>query len=702
MPFATITVGDLETTIQAGEYLTIGSGGASDLRISHPYVSRRHALVGYKNGWFIEDLGSSNGTFINRIRIGRGEIGRHTQVSLGSPDVGVDLVIQTSGETETPYAGEPANYIGPLPAILDPEILSTLTLPPRLQPAILTPIQTFEGGLEVRDLGFTVERGKVIMEGVSFNAMRGTLTAVVGPSGAGKSTLASLVSGINVPSGGSIEFDGISIVHDYTHAKEHIGLVPQDDVLHRQLRLGTALKYAARLRLPDMTPTERQNQINKAVAQLDLEPHLNTRIDRLSGGQRKRASVAMELLTEPELLILDEPTSGLDPALDRQLMEEFRKLANGGRTVLVITHSVAHLAICDQVLVLAPGGKTSFIGREEMAFSHFEATDWSYIFGQLQSEPEACAEKWQQVQAPLEPLSRPRSQYGTEIAGKTGFWTQLGTLITRQLALLFADRGYSAFLFALPFVVGLLPLVAPGDAGLTQVQTAKNAWEPEMVLALLVIGSTFMGISMSIRDLIGEKTIYLRERAVGLSPAAYLASKVTVLGIFGWIGAAIIVLVLSLVKDLPTGDGILGLGATTELFISVALTINMGMILGLLLSSLVTSQNQAMPVLVVVLMLQMVLNGGLISLSETVGLNIASYFAPARWGYMMGAVSIDLPALLEIADEADRAIMETTGGPIDAMWTHDTEHWLSAFSVLTGMAIIMLSSTWLRLRTVKH
>lgn len=749
LPSAVVTVGGTRRQVRVGEYLVVGTSGGSDLRVKHPYVSRRHALIGYKDGWFIEDLGSSNGTFVDGQQVARTPLGGATEVMLGDPNTGLTMLVTPdvhSGATPTPAAA-PAEMSLPVEGILN-----ALPLPPRrgvtpgwadTRPAVpmipppplggtsigrapqasaiggaplAIPAPPPSGGLAVRDVLFTVDHGKVLVDEVSINAERGTLTAVVGPSGAGKSTFASLISGVNKPSGGSIVFDGIDVVGNYASAKERIGLVPQDDVIHRGLKLGTALRFAAKLRLPGWSESDRQNQVNKAVAQLDLEPHLNTRIGRLSGGQRKRASVAMELLTEPDLLILDEPTSGLDPALDRQLMHEFRKLANGGRTVLVITHSVAHLDICDQILVLAPGGKTAFVGPEPAAMTFFDTSDWSDVFGTLQTEPQIHTHRWRQTRpalpdlpasaAALGPSSRPVSGAkppGQARNGSRGTFTrQLATLISRQVALLVADRGYTAFLLVLPFVIGFLPAVTPGDTGLTQVQTAQNSQEPTVILALLIIGALFMGVSMSIRDIIGEKSIFLRERAVGLSPAAYLLSKILVLGLLSWIGAGIIIGVMALVKDLPTGKGVLGIGATTELFITLGVTVSVGMILGLLLSSLVTSQNQAMPVLVVVLMIQMVMNGGLISLTGNTALNIASYFTPARWAYAMGAVSIDLPGLLTVADEGDRAIVESMRGDIDAMWTFDTAHWMAAFGVLMGMAAVFAAATWVRLRTMKR
>src|SRR5262249_7382079 len=165
------------------------------------------------------------------------------------------------------------------------------------------------------------------------------------------------------PSSGSTTFEGHNIHAEYASLRSRIGMVPQDDVVHRQLTVNQALGYAAELRLPpDTSKADRAKVVTQVLEELDLTKHAETRVDKLSGGQRKRASVALELLTGPSLLILDEPTSGLDPALDLQVMTMLRQLADAGRVVLVVTHSLSYLELCDQVLLMAPGGKTAYCG----------------------------------------------------------------------------------------------------------------------------------------------------------------------------------------------------------------------------------------------------------------------------------------------------------------------------------------------------
>ena len=176
-------------------------------------------------------------------------------------------------------------------------------------------------------------------------------------------------------------FEGHDVHAEYASLRSRIGMVPQDDVVHGELTVRQALMYAAELRLPpDTNKADREQVVNEVLEELEMTKHLDTRVDKLSGGQRKRASVALELLTGPSLLILDEPTSGLDPALDRQVMTMLRQLADAGRVVLVVTHSLTYLDVCDQVLLLAPGGKTAFCGPPSQIGAAMGTTNWADIF----------------------------------------------------------------------------------------------------------------------------------------------------------------------------------------------------------------------------------------------------------------------------------------------------------------------------------
>ena len=309
--------------------IKIGRATDNDIVVPDVLASRHHAtLVPTPSGTEIRDNRSINGTFVNGARVDSAMLREGDTVTIGN----IDLVF-TGG-----------------------------TLARRTETAAAT--QT--GGLEVHSVTWTIEGNKTLLDSISIAARPGTLTAVIGPSGAGKSTFAKLVAGYTHPTTGTVSFEGHNIHAEYASLRSRIGMVPQDDVVHGQLTVRQALMFAAELRLPpDTTKADREQVVMQVLEELEMTKHLETRVDKLSGGQRKRASVALELLTGPSLLILDEPTSGLDPALDRQVMTMLRQLADAGRVVLVVTHSLTYLDVCDQVLLLAPGGKTAFYGPPE-------------------------------------------------------------------------------------------------------------------------------------------------------------------------------------------------------------------------------------------------------------------------------------------------------------------------------------------------
>ncbi len=334
--------------------IKIGRATDNDIVIPDVLASRHHAtLVPTPGGTEILDNRSINGTFVNGARVESAVLHDGDTVTIGN----VDLVFRGG------------------------------TLVRRTE----TEAATRTGGLDVHGVTWTIEGNKTLLDNISMAARPGTLTAVIGPSGAGKSTLARLVAGYTHPTTGTVSFEGHDIHAEYASLRSRIGMVPQDDVVHGQLTVNQALMYAAELRLPpDTTKEDRQQVVAQVLEELEMTRHADTRVDKLSGGQRKRASVAMELLTGPSLLILDEPTSGLDPALDRQVMTMLRQLADAGRVVLVVTHSLTYLDVCDQVLLLAPGGKTAFYGPPNQIGPSMGTTNWADIFSSVAGDPDAA------------------------------------------------------------------------------------------------------------------------------------------------------------------------------------------------------------------------------------------------------------------------------------------------------------------------
>ncbi len=635
--------------------MTIGRTPDNDIAIGDMLVSRRHArLLTGPQGLVIEDLGSANGTQVNGRRIaGPTALRDGDLVTVGNSD----LIVE-QGRLERPKA------------------------------------QEFAGaGLAVQGITLTVDGNKTLLQGVDFRAAPGTLTAVIGPSGAGKSTVSRVVSGAVTPTAGRVEFEGRDVHRDFDALRSRIGMVPQDDVLHRQLTLQQALRFAAELRLPpDMSKTDRDQVIDGVLAELQLTEHKQTRVDKLSGGQRKRASVAMELLTGPSLLILDEPTSGLDPALDRQVMQTLRRLADAGRVVIVVTHSLTHIDMCDQVLLLAPGGKTAYFGSPKGVKSAMGTDDWAEIFDFTARQPDVA---WQRYRA-AHPAPPPPAPTGAPpsptTAPKTSTRKQLSVVARRQVRLILADRGYLIFLVLMPIVLGAVTLLVPAEKGLAGIVDSEAA-APNMILVLLVIGACFMGAALTARDLVGERAIFQRERAVGLRPGAYLSAKTVVFFVAATLQAAIMVGIMLIGTDVPEQGAILA-NVPIELIIDIAVLACVSTLVGLLISAIARSAEQVMPLLVVVVISQLVMSGGLFGLHGRPGLEQLSWLFPSRWGFAASASTIDLQKVTSVTDPVSG---RPTPSSVDPLWDSTPAQWGIAIGVLAVMAVLLWIATRIRI-----
>ncbi len=637
--------------------LKIGRSTDNDIVIPDVLASRHHAtLIPTPGGTEIVDNRSINGTFVNGTRVDTALLNDGDVVTIGN----VDLVF-TAG-----------------------------TLVRRTE----TAAATGTGGLDVRSVTWTIENNKTLLENISLTARPGTLTAVIGPSGAGKSTLARLIAGYTHPTSGTVSFEGHNIHADYASLRSRIGMVPQDDVVHGQLTVNQALMYAAELRLPpDTTKEDRQQVVEQVLAELEMTQHAETRVDKLSGGQRKRASVALELLTGPSLLILDEPTSGLDPALDRQVMTMLRDLADAGRVVLVVTHSLTYLDVCDQVLLLAPGGKTAFCGPPSEIGPAMGTTNWADIFSTVAGDPQAANDRYvarSGPQPPPPPMEAP-SDLGEPV--HTSLRRQFSTIVRRQARLIISDRGYFFFLALLPFIMGVLSLAVPGDVGFgVPDPMGGSPNEPGQILVFLNVGAVFMGTALTIRDLIGERAIFRREQAVGLSTTAYLLAKVCVYTLFAVLQSAIMVSIVVWGKGGPT-QGAVALGnPSLELFVTIAATCVASANLGLLLSAIAKSNEQIMPLLVVAIMSQLVFSGGMVPVTNRLVLDQLSWFTPARWGFAASASTVDLVNLVP--------------GPLtpkDRWWKHTGSSWWFDMAMLGGLCVLYLGLVrWkIRLKSVR-
>src|ERR1039457_6476625 len=329
--------------------LRIGRDPSNDLVIPDLSVSRGHAELHNLGDrrYEIVDLGSHNGTFVNGQRIN------------GATTVTEQDLIGIGRATFRLFGDDLREFID-------------------------------EGdvSLVAQDLTVRLSSGKVLLDHVSFPIPERSLVGVIGPSGAGKSTLLVALTGMRPATEGTVLYDNRDLYTHYAELRHRIGLVPQDNILHSQLKPRRALRYAAEFPVPGATSSaERTRRVDEVIDELGLTAHCGTRTGTMSGGQQKRVNVALELLTKPSLLFLDEPTSGLDPGLDKSVMELMSGLAKDGRTVIIVTHSVANLNLCDRLLVLVPGGKIAYFGPPADGLKHFGKPGWAEVFQAFDAEP---------------------------------------------------------------------------------------------------------------------------------------------------------------------------------------------------------------------------------------------------------------------------------------------------------------------------
>ena len=636
--------------------MRIGRIPGNDLVLSDLDVSRHHAELRKSptGSYEIVDKGSHNGTFVNGQRVTTKLLTEQDLVSIGH-------------STFRLKDGELVQFVD------DGEVTFT-----------------------AQDLVVKVSGGKVLLDHVTFPIPEKCLLGVIGPSGAGKSTLLGALTGMRPATTGTVLYDNRDLYQDYAELRYRIGLVPQESVLHTQLTARRALQYSAELRFPaDTKAAERDVRVDEVMGELGLTKHSNTRADRLSGGQLKRVNVAQELLTKPSLLFLDEPTSGLDPGLDKSVMEQMRDLAHDGRTVVVVTHSVANLDTCDRLLVLVPGGRIAFYGPPDDGLGYFGLPGWAEVFQAFEAYPDrdwaaefAASPAYAQYVLGQRPRSAPQpnelSLPATPPPQRRGALRQMTTLTRRYVRVISADRGYLVFMGLLPVVLGTLIHFVGSKQGLAG--PPKKNQNAEELLLMLTICACLSGAASSVRELVKERAIYVRERAAGLSSGAYLFSKLIVLGVISIVQSALLVLIGLFGQTMPSKGAFLGV-PLLEILVGIAVLSLASMCLGLLVSALVSTSEKAMPFLVLLTMAQVILSGGVVSLVNKPGLEQLAYIAPSRWGFGAVASTVNL-----------NVIGVSAPGSTDPLWQQSAGNWLHDMGMLIALGAVFALVAWLRMR----
>lgn len=548
--------------------IRLGRAPDNDFVLDAPSVSRYHAMLSYEDGSqpVITDLGSTNGTFVN---------------------------------------GEP------------------LTEPRQLSPQDLI----FLGGFLLHVDGRTVKQhdlsassitarhitkeitGKTILKDISFVIYPREFIGLMGSSGCGKSTLMDALNGLRPATTGNVFVNDLDLYQNFNALRRSIGYVPQRDILHDALTVERTLHYAAKLRLPKGTSGDlRRNIIGEVIDTVGLNEQRHTPFGHLSGGQQKRLSLALELITKPSFIFLDEPTSPLDPETTENMMMLFRRLADEGRIVVMVTHKFEKFREMHHIAMLTRGGRLAYFGPPAEALEYFGCKEPGDIYRHIGGrDPEELSNRFQTSPqheryvrariAETEQLNRATGalqlppaikQEGPERRFGLNQWL---TLTRRYLEVKLADKRNTLLLLAQAPIVAIILAIIVGDS--------PNGSQTLFIAAIV---SIWFGANNAIREIVSEATIYVRERLVNLKIPSYVFSKFAVLSAIALIQCLLFVGILAVLGRLSTGDFF-------SLTLILYLTSLAGITIGLFFSAWVNSTEKAMSILPLILIPQLLLSG---------------------------------------------------------------------------------------------
>ncbi|MEJ2484719.1 MAG: FHA domain-containing protein [Anaerolineales bacterium] len=611
-----------EITFGPKNVIQIGRDADNDLVLNIPQVSRFHAqLEKVGQRYKLTDLGSTNGTFVNGERI-TGEVWLHQDdsIRIGSQRfvIGLDSIAQYDDSMD----------------------------------------------LRVEALGLNkwVRPDLNILQNISLVLKPREFVVVVGQSGGGKSTLVDAIAGYRPATHGEVFVNETNVYENFDSIRNIIGFVPQKDIIHMELTVYDALNYSAQLRLPpDTSPDERHASIMEVLDALDIAHRKDNQIKALSGGQQKRVSIGVELLTKPGLFFLDEPSSGLDPGTETALMHLMRQMADMGRTIVLITHATKNVVLADKVIFLARGGHLVWFGPPDESLEYFDQfrsererrakpMEFDQIYALLEDESKGSPEEWaerytnhpayqQYILDELDgtpPTASADSELNstavsnlnrtapTTVNKQVSAWRQFLVLSKRNLRILTRDRFSLALMLAAAPLVGMLSVVLSLVLGSSPFDfTDGDPTSVVITLFMLTIYGVMVGGLAQMREIVKEADIYKRERLVNLKIFPYVLSKVWVAAVLAIYQATCYTVIQYLAFKMP--------GGTLEFFlilISLALATMAGMMLGLFASALSPNANAA-PLIVILLMLpQIVLGGALVPLPESIS-NLTS----TKWAF---------------------------------------------------------------------
>jgi ABC-type multidrug transport system ATPase subunit/pSer/pThr/pTyr-binding forkhead associated (FHA) protein len=586
------------------KFLSIGRHPNNDLQVNHLTVSQFHAQIKLlNNNWILIDLNSTNGTFLNGARV----IGKQVLPVGSMIQIGLSIFVFEPNQFLT-YVNQEGNL-----------------------------------HLDAINISKIVNNNIYLLQDISLSIKPREFVVIAGVSGGGKSTLLDALNGFRPATNGAVLVNGDRLYDNFEAYRNAIGYVPQKDIIHPTLTVEQTLRYAAELRMPsDTSPGERRQRIEEVLDDLEIRKRRHVLVERLSGGQIKRVSMGVELLTKPSLFFLDEATSGLDPGTEREVMSLLRKLADQGRTILLITHATDNIEICDLVVFLAAGGRVAYLGPPQDAPSYFGVKTFNEIYCKV--EKEESPEYWQQKylqssqyqtyvndrQITLEFDQKARSterKVPTANTQQISSWQQFLILIRRNLDILLQDRISLVLMLAIAPILGILDFFI-WDRHMFDL-TDGSPQEALTMLSILVINTILVGSLSSMREIVKERDIFRRERMVCLQITPYVFSKFVTGILISLYQAAIFLGFKVLILDMSwTASMLVGL------YVTLLITTIGGMTMGLLVSALSPNQNVTPLLIILTLVPQITFGGTLVPLNTLPASGqLISNAILSRWGF---------------------------------------------------------------------
>ena len=559
------------------DIITVGRDSSCDLRINDNRISRKHASIKKLSNdkFLLKDLGSLNGIYVNGSKVnGTKTISKEDNIFISK------YLLKIDGKAK--------------------DLSDELAI----------------SAIGIEKVYPNQKKGKKALHKMDISVPSRSLLAIMGPSGCGKSTLLKSLNGESPPTKGRVLIFNQDLITNYEYLKTQIGYVPQDDIVHKQLTVEQSLFFAAKLRIANISKADIKVKIDQILSELNISHIKKNLISDISGGQRKRVSIAIELLTDPMLLFLDEPTSPLDPQTIEDFLNILKNLSENGTTVIMVTHKPEDLDYMDEVIFMADnnGGKIVYYGDSTKYKDYFNVNNAVSVFSQISG---GNSKKWVEKYSNPRPLSTTQDKEKVLInKSNQSSIEQFFWLTYRYFKIKTNDKVNTSIMLLQAPIIALLACLVFKEVTLS-------------VLFIMAVSAVWFGSTNAAREIVGELPIYSRERMYNLKLIPYIFSKITVLSLFSIIQSFVFIYILYFYYSDSNFD--IYFNDPFFAFIWMSFLTISSTFLGLLLSAIFDTSEKVLAVVPIVLIPQIMLAGLVAKIGSTT-VEFVSYLTFTRWG----------------------------------------------------------------------